>query len=52
MRQILRAGIAAFTLSTTLSFTAIAGVPKDLPYPSGNLTADQIMEQVYFVNHF
>ncbi len=32
---------------------ASAGVPKDLPYPSGgNLTADQIIEQTYFVNHF
>ena len=29
-----------------------AGVPKDLPYPSGSLTADQIIEQVYYVNHF
>ncbi len=36
------------------SATAFAGgVPKDLPYPtSGNLTADQIAQQVYFVNHF
>ncbi len=32
--------------------SATAGVAKDLPYPSGNVTADQIMEQVYFVNHF
>lgn len=36
-----------------VSSTAIAGVSKDLPYPtSGNLTAEQIIEQVYFVNHF
>lgn len=33
--------------------SALAGVPKDLAYPSGgNLSADQIMDQVYFVNHF
>jgi hypothetical protein len=31
---------------------AQAGVPKDLAYPSGQLTADQIIEQTYFVNHF
>ncbi|MCG6965496.1 MAG: outer membrane lipoprotein-sorting protein [Chromatiaceae bacterium] len=52
MRQTLRASVAAFTLATTFSLTATAGVPKNLPYPSGNLTADQIIEQVYFVNHF
>lgn len=35
------------------SASAVAGVPRDLAYPSGgNLTADQIMQQVYFVNHF
>ena len=43
---------AAFALATTVSFSAAAGVPKDLPYPSGELNADQIMDQVYFVNHF
>lgn len=52
MHQSLRASIAAFALATTVSFSATAGVAKDLPYPSGTLTADQIMEQVYFVNHF
>jgi hypothetical protein len=31
---------------------ALGGVPKDLPMPSGTLTADQIADQVYFVNHF
>ena len=31
---------------------AFAGVPKDLPMPSGTPTADQIADQVYFVNHF
>jgi hypothetical protein len=52
MRQSLRASIAATALAATISFSAVAGVPKDLPYPSGTLTADQIIEQVYFVNHF
>ena len=52
MHQSVRASVAAFTLVTTISTAAIAGVPKDLPYPSGDLTADQIIEQVYFVNHF
>ena len=47
-----RASVAAFALATAISFTATAGVPKDLPYPSGDLTADQVMDQVYFVNHF
>ncbi|MBF0445738.1 MAG: outer membrane lipoprotein-sorting protein [Magnetococcales bacterium] len=28
------------------------GVPKNLPYPQGTPTADEIAEQVYFVNHF
>jgi len=52
MHHPFRARVAAFALATTLSFAATAGVPNDLPYPSGTLTADQIMEQVYFVNHF
>jgi len=29
-----------------------AGVPKDLPLPSGTPSADEIAQQVYFVNHF
>ena len=41
-------GTALLACSTGLS----AGVPKDLPYPSGTLTADEIAQQVYFVNHF
>lgn len=52
MLNSLRSGIVACTVATTLSFNALAGVAKDLPYPSGNLTADQIIDQVYFVNHF
>jgi hypothetical protein len=52
MRHSLRASIASIALATTVSFSAVAGVPKDLPYPTGSVTADQIMDQVYFVNHF
>ena len=52
MHHPVRTSVAAFALATTISFAATAGVPKDLPYPSGDLTADQIMDQVYFVNHF
>ncbi len=35
-----------------LSCTALAGVPKDLPLPSGEPSAKEIADQVYFVNHF
>ena len=46
--------ILAIGLSVlNLCGTAIAGVPKDLPYPTGSdLTGEQVAEQVYFVNHF
>ena len=47
----IRAAVAGVIIAAT--GIAQAGVPKDLPYPSGgNLTADQIVEQNYFVNHF
>ncbi len=29
-----------------------AKVSRDMPYPKGTPTADEIAEQVYFVNHF
>jgi len=49
-RSALVGGVSAIIMCST-GFAG--GVPKDLPYPSGgNLTADQIIEQVYFVNHF
>lgn len=41
--------VIALAMAPTL---ALAGVPKALPYPSGDVTADQIADQVYFVNHF
>jgi hypothetical protein len=45
--------VAAFAAIPVL-FTAqaFAGVPKDLPMPSGAPTAKEIADQVYFVNHF
>ena len=46
------ARVVALVAASTVSLTAAATVPKDLPYPTGELTAQQIMEQVYFVNHF
>ncbi len=46
-------GPLAATALFTASTLALAGVPKDLPYPtSGDLTGEQIAQQVYFVNHF
>ncbi|MEN8174227.1 MAG: outer membrane lipoprotein-sorting protein [Pseudomonadota bacterium] len=42
------AGIAA-ALAPAILF---AGVSKDLPLPSGTPSADEIADQVYFVNHF
>ena len=52
MRHSLRASVTAVALAAAISHTAVAGVPKDLPYPSGDLTAAQIMDPVYFVTHF
>jgi hypothetical protein len=52
MGFIASARTGAFAAAISLSISAVAAVPKDLPYPSGELSADQIMEQVYFVNHF
>jgi len=39
-------------VAAILPVFAFAGVPKDLPMPSGEPTADQLADQVYFVNHF
>ena len=35
-----------------LGFECYAKVSRDMPYPKGTPTADEIAEQVYFVNHF
>jgi hypothetical protein len=53
MRRRKPVAVAALALWSTLwSTVALAGVPKDLPLPSGSPSAEQIMDQVYFVNHF
>ncbi len=44
-------GVAAAALSF-VPFTLSAGVSKTLPLPAGTPTAEEIIEQVYFVNHF
>ena len=43
-----------FLASAFAATSVVAGTPKDLPYPRAraDLTADQICEQVYYVNHF
>jgi len=43
---------AAAAVSLMFSAGVIAGVPKDLPLPTGTPTANEIADQVYFVNHF
>ncbi len=43
----------AVSLSTILAWGRVsAGVTPELPYPEGQPTAKEIIEQVYFVNHF
>ena len=46
------AGYGLVASLALLSTQALAGVPTDLPYPTGTPTAEQIADQVYFVNHF
>lgn len=49
MRRRKPVAVAALALWSTV---ALAGVPKDLPLPSGSPSAEQIIDQVYYVNHF
>ena len=49
MRRRKPMAVAALALWSTVAF---AGVPKDLPLPSGSPSAEQIIDQVYYVNHF
>jgi len=49
MRKRSLAAGAALALCATV---ALAGVPKDLPIAQGSPSAEQIIEQVYYVNHF
>jgi hypothetical protein len=44
--------VIGLAVTALVSFPALAGVPKDLPYPTGDLTADALADQVYYVNHF
>ncbi len=48
-KMLVSAAIAALSISPA---SLLAGVSKDLALPSGTPTADQIIEQVYYVNHF
>lgn len=49
----LRKLVAALAaLPVLFTAQALAGVSKDLPMPSGTPTANEIADQVYFVNHF
>jgi len=41
-----------FVCASLLSLGASAAVDRSLPYPSGTPSADDIANQVYFVNHF
>ena len=49
MRHIFLTVAVATTLATSV---AMAKVSKDLAYPSGSVTADELAAQNYFVNHF
>ncbi len=42
----------AAAISLTISSVAFSAVDRSLAYPSGDVTADQIMDQVFYVNHF
>lgn len=45
---------SAIAAAVTLSVSTLANsaVDRNLAYPSGNLTAEQIIDQVFYVNHF
>ena len=43
---------AAFLVAFSCAVSAEGGVTKTLSYPSASPTADDIADQVYFVNHF
>ena len=43
---------AVLICASVWGVTLNAGVTRDLPYPSGSLSADEIAKQVFFVNHF
>ena len=43
---------AGLVASFAIPSSVLAGVTKELAYPSGDISADQLADQVYFVNHF
>jgi len=47
-----RSRVAVACALFTVAAASQAGVSKSLAYPSGELTADQIIDQTYYVNHF
>ena len=50
--QVRKLVAALAALPVLFTAQALAGVSKDLPMPSGTPTANEIADQVYFVNHF
>ncbi len=42
----------AFVAVLSISFASIGAVSKNLAYPTGALNADDLVAQVYYVNHF
>ncbi len=49
MKQI---ALSVAIATTLMASVAMATVSKDLAYPSGSITADELATQNYFVNHF
>jgi len=45
-------GTIAAAITLSISSMAMSAVDRNLAYPSGDVSADQIMDQVFFVNHF
>jgi hypothetical protein len=53
VKNVLFQSLVFVTAGLLLSLPVLAaGIPKNLPYPTGTLSADEIATQVYFVNHF
>ena len=44
--------LAIFALALSASSVTTAAPTKELPYPTGSVSANEIADQVYFVNHF
>ncbi len=50
--QVQKYASAAAAVAFMFSNVAMAAVSKDLPLPSGTPSANEVADQVYFVNHF